>query len=57
MHQYFVPIGQNIFLDKSVSFSYHIKEKMSKAMKGIGIIKKRVKHFPSILLYQYISHL
>ena len=50
MHQYFVPIGQNIFLDESLSFSYHIKEKMPKPMKGIGIIKKLVKHLPSILL-------
>ena len=29
-----------MFLDESLNFSYHIKEKMSKAMKGIGIIKK-----------------
>ena len=29
-----------IFLDESLNFSYHIKEKMFKATKGIGIIKK-----------------
>ena len=28
-----------IYWDESLNFSYHIKEKMSKAMKGIGIIK------------------
>ena len=39
-----------MFLDESVNFSYHIKEKMSKAKEGIGIIKKLVKHFPGILL-------
>ena len=39
-----------MFLNESVNFSYHIKEKMSKAMKGIDIIKKLVKHFPGILL-------
>ena len=27
-----------IYLDESLNFSYHIKETMSKAMKGIGII-------------------
>ena len=29
-----------VFLDGSLYFSYHVKEKMSKTMKGIGIIKK-----------------
>ena len=29
-----------MFLDQGLNFSYHIKEKMSKEMKGIGIIKK-----------------
>ena len=44
------PKHLGIFLDESVNFSYHIKEKMSKAMKEIGIIKKLVKRFPGILL-------
>ena len=35
-----------MFLDESLNFSYHIKEKMSKAMKGIGIIKKLSKTLP-----------
>ena len=35
-----------MFLDESLNFSYHIKEKMSKAMKGIGIIKKLSKKLP-----------
>ena len=35
-----------MFLDESLNFSYHIKEKMSKAVKGIGIIKKRSKTLP-----------
>ena len=38
------------FLDESVNFSYHIKEKMSDAKKRIGIIKKLVKHILGILL-------
>ena len=29
-----------VYLDEKLNFSYHIKEKMSKAMKGIGVIKK-----------------
>ena len=33
-------------LDESLNFSYHVKEKMSKAMKGIGIIKKLNKTLP-----------
>ena len=35
-----------MFLEDSLNFSYHIKEKMSKAMKGIGIIKKLSKTLP-----------
>ena len=35
-----------IYFDKSLNFSYHIKEKMSKAMKGIGIIRKLNKALP-----------
>ena len=35
-----------MILDESLNFTYHIKEKMSKAMKGIGIIKKLSKTLP-----------
>ena len=44
------PKHLGIFLEESVNFSHHIKGKMSKAMKGIGITKKLVKHFSGILL-------
>ena len=43
------PKHLGILLDESVNFSYHIKEKMHKAIKGTGI-KKLVKNFPGILL-------
>ena len=29
-----------MYLDKALNFNLHIKEKMSKAMKGIGVIQK-----------------
>ena len=29
-----------VYLDKKLNFNHHIKKKMSKAMKGIGVIKK-----------------
>ena len=35
-----------MFLDESLNFSYHVKEKVSRAMKGIGIIKKLSKRLP-----------
>ena len=35
-----------IHLDESLNFSYHIKEKMSKAMNGIGVIRKLNKVLP-----------
>ena len=35
-----------IYLDESLNISYHIKEKMSKAMKRIGIIRKLNKALP-----------
>ena len=35
-----------MFLNESVSFSYHIKGKTSKAMKGAGIVKKLSKRLP-----------
>ena len=35
-----------MYLDESLNFNYHIREKMSKAMKGIGIIKKLSKVLP-----------
>ena len=35
-----------MFLEDSLNFSYHTKEKISKSMKGIGIIKKLSKTLP-----------
>ena len=35
-----------MYLDKALNFNLYIKEKMSKAMKGIGVIKKLNKTFP-----------
>ena len=29
-----------VYLDEKLNFNYHIKEKSSKAMKGMGVIKK-----------------
>ena len=46
-----------IYLDESLNFSYHINEKMSKAMKETGIIGNLIKDFLNILLSQYINHL
>ena len=39
-----------MYLYKFLNFSYHIKEKMSKATRGIGITRKLNKHFFNILL-------
>ena len=33
-----------MFLDESLNFSYHIKEKMPKAIKGIDIIQYRIQY-------------
>ena len=44
-----MPIGKKhlgMFLNESLNFSYHIKEKMSKAMKGTNVIKKLSKTLP-----------
>ena len=35
-----------MYLDKALNFNLHIKKKMSRAMKGIGDIKKLNKNFP-----------
>ena len=35
-----------IYLDEKLNFNYHIKEKMTKAMKGIGVIKRLSKMLP-----------
>ena len=35
-----------MYLDETSNFNLHIKEKMSKALKGIGIIKKLSKSLP-----------
>ena len=49
MHQFSAQIGKKhlgMYLDECLNFNYNIKEKMSKAMKGIGIIKKLSKVLP-----------
>ena len=48
-----------MFLNESLNFSYYIKEKMSKAIKGTGIIKKLTKTLPwhSLITIYNISHL
>ena len=38
-----------IYLDEKLNFNYHIKEKMTKAMKGIGFIKSKMLPQPSLL--------
>ena len=35
-----------IYLDQKLNFNHHIKEKMTKEMKGIGVIKRLSKMFP-----------
>ena len=35
-----------MYLDETLNFNLHIKEKMSKALKGIGIIKKLSRNLP-----------
>ena len=35
-----------IYLDEKLNFNHHIKEKMTKAMKGIGVIKRLSKMLP-----------
>ena len=35
-----------MYLDKELNFNLHIKEKMSKPMKGIGVIQKLNKTLP-----------
>ena len=41
-----------MYLDETLNFNLHIKEKMSKALKGIGIIKKLSK---SLLQHSLIT--
>ena len=44
-----MPIGKKhlgMFLNESLNFSCHIKEKMSKAMKGTNVIKKLSQTLP-----------
>ena len=38
-----------VFLDKKLNFQYHIKEKIAKASKGIGVIKKLNNVLPTLL--------
>ena len=47
-----------MFLNESLNFSYHIKEKTFKAMKGTGTIKKLSKTLPwhSLITIYNISH-
>ena len=35
-----------IYLDEKLNFNHHIKEKMTKAIKGIGVIKRLSKMLP-----------
>ena len=35
-----------IYLDEELSFNYHIKEKICKAMQGVGVIRKLSKILP-----------
>ena len=58
-----MPIGKKkhlgMFLNESLNFSYHTKEKMSTAMKGTGVIKKVSKTLPwhSVITIHNISNL
>ena len=40
------PKHLEIYLDEKLNFNHHIKEKMTKAMKGIGAIKRLSKMLP-----------
>ena len=40
-----------IYLDEKLNFNHHIKEKMTKAMKGIGVIKRLSKMLPRHSLF------
>ena len=61
MHRYFASRKKHLgmFLNESLNFSYHIKEKMSKAVKGTGVINKLSKTLPwhSLITIHNISHL
>ena len=35
-----------IYIDEKLNFNHHIKEKVTKAMKGIGVIKRLTKMLP-----------
>ena len=53
MHQLFCANWQKhleMYLDETLNFNIHIKEKMSKAIKGIDIIKKFSKTLPEHFL-------
>ena len=45
-----------MYLNKGLNFNLHIKEKIPKAMKGIGFNQKLSKIFPVIVLLQYANH-
>ena len=46
-----------IYLDEKLNFNYHIKEKICKAMQGVGVIRKLSKILPRNISLQNISHL
>ena len=46
-----------IYLDEKLNFNHHVKEKIIKAMKGIGAIKRFSKMLPWHSLPQYTNHL
>ena len=45
-----------MYLDKDLNFNLHIKEKMSKAMKGIGVIQKLNKTLPCHSVIERIQY-
>ena len=42
-----------ICLDEKLNFNHHIKGKMTKAMKGIGVIKRLIKQYASSTFSSY----
>ena len=62
VHQLSVLIKHlEMYLDKAINFNCQIKEKMSEAMKGIGLIQKLSKTFPRhslLTIYKlFVRHL
>ena len=44
------------YLDEKLNFNHHINKKMTKAMKGIGVIERYTRCVLNILFLQYINH-